>query len=170
MCHHGNATKLARTYEEYRKCLIEAVPGIRSGPMDILLQTGRLYSNRYLNLSVNYVTRIVANDEKGATTTPRLISHPDSAVDSTIHPLLLASVTLSLPIRTRKWRNCAFVILFDVRSTRLVERSWISSGIRSTRKREKPEVERPSEPLYWQCGASPRGTLARELSTAIVTF
>lgn len=123
MYDHENATKRARTYEEYRKCLIEAVSDMAAGaPIEgISLRTRTGFTpTRILKSFANYVTRIVARE--GATRS-RLISHPDSVVDSTIHPLLLASVNPSLPIRTRKWRNCAFVILFDVRSTRLVERS-----------------------------------------------
>jgi len=87
---HENATKRARTYEEYRGCLIEAVLGVRSESARRFTPYGGYESallRRILKSFANYVTRIVA--EAGATTTcdaaasVRLISHPSRA-DSTI--------------------------------------------------------------------------------------
>lgn len=52
MYDRGNAAKRARTYEDYRGCLIEGVPGVQSEPTDVLLRdTDRLYSDGFLNLS-----------------------------------------------------------------------------------------------------------------------
>lgn len=134
--------------------------------MGILLRTGAgFYSDRYLNLlRITWRESRRGERREGRNAAAFDFTSGDSAVDSTIRPLLLASVNLSLSIRTRKWRNCASVILFDVRSTRLVERSWIPPGIRSTRKREKPEVERPRvSPRTGNAARHPRGTLARTL-------
>lgn len=91
---HENATKRARTYGEYRGCLIEAVLGVRSESAGVLLRTGReggygpALLRRILKSFANYVTRIVA--KAGATTTcdataVRSISHPSRA-DSAIRP------------------------------------------------------------------------------------
>jgi len=54
MCDEGNAAKRARTYEEYRGCLIEAVPSVQSEPTDVLLRTGYgtgFTPDGFLNLS-----------------------------------------------------------------------------------------------------------------------
>lgn len=69
MYDRGNAAKRARTYEEYRGCLIEAVPGVQSEPTDVLLRTGcgPALLRRLLKSFANYVTRIIA--EEGATMT-----------------------------------------------------------------------------------------------------
>lgn len=61
-----NAAKRARTYEEYRGYLIEAVPDVQNEPTDVLLRTeyGPALLRQILKSFADYVTRIVA--EEGA--------------------------------------------------------------------------------------------------------
>jgi len=150
-------------------CLIEAVLGVRSGSAGVLLRTedtGRLYSDGFLNLS-----RITWRESSRRQARRQHATRRRSyawfrirvAPIRPFDPLLLASVNLSLPFRTRKWWNCASGILFDVRrSIGSIGRAPVNSTGDSF-----PDERRKSRgrviPLYWKCGASSPGTLARIL-------
>lgn len=184
MCDRGNAAKRARTYEEYRGCLIEAVPGVQSESTDVLLRTGYgpgFILRRILKSFANYVTRIVV--EAGATMTTtrtrrvtrvaiRLISHPSRA-DSIIRPLLLASVNLFAGVGHVKWRNCASGTTLWCASRDRLDWPSVREFYWGFVRREGPKIERPSESSLDGIGNAarhPEGCY-RELSTgAIVTF
>lgn len=144
---HENATKRARTYEEYRGCLIEAVLGVRSesaGGFTPHGGYGPALLRRILKSFANYVTRIVA--EAGATTTCatrrpyawfRIRLAPTSAFSSSHQSISLCrfghvSGGITLP---------GYSLMSVARSARLVERPWILPGIRCPTKGGSREAE-----------------------------
>jgi len=141
------AVKRARTYEEYRRCLIEAVPGVQNEPMeDVLRDADRLCSDGFLNLS-----RITwrESSEKGATMTTtcdapyawfRIRVPP-------IRPFGLFSLhqSTSLPARTCKVEELHFRDTLWCPSPDRLDWASVREFYWEFVRREGPEIKRPSE-------------------------
>lgn len=156
-------------------------------------RAGRLYSDGILKSFANYVTRIDVRGRKGATTTHRtpdftsesrrfsgrrplsLFSPSPLSLSLSLPSLALCShQSTPLPIRTRKWRDCASGILFDVhrRSTsgRTFANSARDSFVRSlVLDAREAEVERTEYHRVFETRRrlSPRGTFAGILNIPV---